>query len=69
MERGSDGRWMFERWPGTDTNPSERDHGQQSGHRRPWVVRVGELALQGGAVAFADNASPALWHWRYRPWT
>lgn len=56
VERGSDGRWMFERWTKTPSTPSETTATSQTA--APWVVRVGELALQGGAVAFADNAQP-----------
>ncbi len=56
VERGSDGRWMYERWAKTPSTPSETTETSQTA--APWVVRVGELALQGGAVAFADNAQP-----------
>jgi len=56
VERGSDGRWMFERWTKTPSTPSETTATSQTA--APWVVRVGELALQDGAVAFADNAQP-----------
>ncbi|MFN4029486.1 MAG: DUF748 domain-containing protein [Acidovorax temperans] len=56
VERGSDGRWMFERWTKTPSTTSETTATSQTA--APWVVRVGELALQGGAVAFADNAQP-----------
>lgn len=56
VERGSDGRWMFERWTKTPSTASETTATSQTA--APWVVRVGELALQGGAVAFADNAQP-----------
>ena len=61
VERGSDGRWMFERWAKvqaqTPAPPSETT-AAKAATDAPWVVRVGELALQGGAVAFADNAQP-----------
>lgn len=61
VERGSDGRWMFERWAKaqaqTPTAESETT-AAKTPTESPWVVRVGELALQGGAVAFADNAQP-----------
>lgn len=56
VERGSDGRWMFERWTKSPSTTSETTATSQTA--APWVVRVGELALQGGAVAFADNAQP-----------
>lgn len=56
VERGSDGRWMFERWTKTPSTASETTATSQTA--ASWVVRVGELALQGGAVAFADNAQP-----------
>lgn len=61
VERGSDGRWMFERWAKaqaqTPTAASETTTAKAS-TEAPWVVRLGELAVQGGAVAFADNAQP-----------
>ncbi|PIF27543.1 uncharacterized protein DUF748 [Acidovorax sp. 56] len=61
VERGSDGRWMFERWAKaqaqTPTAASETT-AAKTPTETPWVVRVGELALQGGTVAFADNAQP-----------
>ena len=56
VERGSDGRWMFERWAKTPSTPSETTETSQTA--APWVVRVGELALQDGTIGFADNAQP-----------
>ncbi len=57
VERGSNGRWMFERWAKAQTSPSATTTTSQT-TEAPWVVRVNELALQDGAVAFADNAQP-----------
>ena len=56
VERGSDGRWMFERWAKTPSTPSETTETSQTA--APWVVRVGELALQDSTIGFADNAQP-----------
>ncbi|MBA4060754.1 MAG: hypothetical protein C0470_10365 [Verminephrobacter sp.] len=56
VERGSDGRWMFERWAKAQTSPGETTTTSQTA--APWVVRVGELALQDGTIGFADNAQP-----------
>lgn len=56
VERASDGRWMFERWAKAPSTPSETTATSQTA--APWVVRVGELALQGGTIGFADNAQP-----------
>ena len=57
VERGSDGRWMFERWAKaqaqTPTAASETT-AAKTPTEAPWVVRVGELALQGGAVLAID---------------
>ena len=61
VERGSDGRWMFERWAKVQAQtpiPPSETTAAKAATDAPWVVRVGELALQGGAVAFADNAQP-----------
>ena len=61
VERGSDGRWMFERWAKVQAQtptPASETTAAKAATDAPWVVRVGELALQGGAVAFADNAQP-----------
>ncbi|WP_288486551.1 DUF748 domain-containing protein [uncultured Acidovorax sp.] len=61
VERGSDGRWMFERWAKaqaqTPTEASETT-AAKTATDAPWVVRVGELALQDGTIGFADNAQP-----------
>lgn len=58
VERGADGRWMFERWlkqppaaqPGTaaDAAPATPS--------APWKLRVADFSLQGGTVSLADNA-------------
>ncbi len=59
VERGSDGRWMFERWAKAQTLAAASETtAAQATTAPPWVVRMGELAVQGGAVAFADNAQP-----------
>ena len=61
VERGSDGRWMFERWAKVQAQtpvPASETTAAKAATDAPWVVHVGELALQGGAVAFADNAQP-----------
>ena len=58
VERGSDGRWMFERWAKVQAQtptPASETTAAKAATDAPWVVRVGELALQGGAVAFADK--------------
>lgn len=56
VDRGADGRWMFERWikaPGTEEIPTAATTANASS---PWVLRVADFTLQGGAVALADNA-------------
>ncbi len=65
VERARDGRWMYERWtkaPGAAASAST-PAGASAGTattvaEAPWVVRVGDLALQGGAVGFSDSAQP-----------
>lgn len=50
VDRDADGRWMFERWmkpaPAGDTAAADA----------PWVLRVADFSLQGGAVSLADRA-------------
>ncbi|PJI95946.1 uncharacterized protein involved in outer membrane biogenesis [Acidovorax sp. 69] len=61
VERGADGRWMFERWlkapAAPQGNTSVADTAPAT-HSPPWKLRVADFSLQGGAVAFADNAQP-----------
>ncbi len=58
VERGNDGRWMFEHWlpaaaPASATAPKE----SQKETAPPWSVQWQELALHGGSVAFRDEAA------------
>ncbi len=57
VDRSADGRWMFERWmknaPATDEAPAAASTATAPA---PWVLRVADFTLQGGAVALADNA-------------
>ncbi|MBT9512979.1 MAG: DUF748 domain-containing protein [Acidovorax sp.] len=53
VERGADGRWMFERWlkaapSATETAPAP--------NTPAWKLRVADFSLQGGTVSLADNA-------------
>lgn len=53
VDRDADGRWMFERWmkpaPAGDTAAA-------AAADAPWVLRVADFSLQGGAVSLADRA-------------
>ncbi|MDP3227073.1 MAG: DUF748 domain-containing protein [Acidovorax sp.] len=62
VERGADGRWMFERWLKTTAAPQGTapsvENASASTPPTPWKLRVADFSLQGGAVTFADNAQP-----------
>ncbi|MFT4241290.1 MAG: DUF748 domain-containing protein [Acidovorax sp.] len=53
VERGADGRWMFERWM-----KKTADSTAPASHAPPWKLRVADFTLDGGAIAYADNAQP-----------
>jgi len=55
VERAADGRWMFERWLKATpaTKPSSTAAATPA-----WRVRLGELNVDEGSVAFADRAQP-----------
>ena len=60
VERGADGRWMFERWlkaapDAPDTAPALADTAPAR-NATPWKLRVADFSLQGGSVSLADNA-------------
>ncbi|WP_462387732.1 DUF748 domain-containing protein [Acidovorax sp. Q11] len=65
VERGADGRWMFERWlkappaaqGGTTATGATADAAPAS-TSTPWKLRVADFSLQGGTVSLADNAQP-----------
>lgn len=65
VERGADGRWMFERWlkvppaaqGGTTATGATADAAPAS-NAAPWKLRVVDFSLQGGTVSLADNAQP-----------
>ncbi len=59
VDRSADGRWMFERWmkaPATTTPAQENAPAPNAPAAAPWVLRVADFSLQGGAVSLADNA-------------
>lgn len=62
VERGADGRWMFERWlkaaPGSATAPAATADAAPASTSTPWKLRVADFSLQGGTVSLADNAQP-----------
>lgn len=59
LERGADGRWMFERWfktpPAAPDSPAAGPAPASS--PAPWKLRVADFSLQGGTVALADKAT------------
>ena len=60
VERTADGRWMFERWLKVKPAPSSASAPTPAPSLTTpaWRVRLGELAVDEGRVAFADRAQP-----------
>ncbi len=62
VERGADGRWMFERWlkaaPAAQGDVAASAEPPPANDTAPWKVRVADFSLQGGAISLADNAPP-----------
>ena len=61
VERGADGRWMFERWlkaaPAMQgSTPPSATHTASAPNAPAWKLRVADFSLQGGTVSLADNA-------------
>ncbi|MBS0318474.1 MAG: DUF748 domain-containing protein, partial [Proteobacteria bacterium] len=65
VERGADKQWMYQRWIKTAASPaatrksaatqkSERNH--PNAKAVPWQVAIKEIALDGGEVAYRDEA-------------
>ncbi|MEO6623869.1 MAG: DUF748 domain-containing protein, partial [Burkholderiaceae bacterium] len=61
--RSADKRWMFENWlksaplaAGTPLSAPSKSAAVAPRKSRPWTVLVTELALDGGAIGFEDNA-------------
>lgn len=56
VERGADGRWMYEAWlPPAARKPATRGEPVTDA---PWKVQVAELSLAGGTVGWRDAAVP-----------
>lgn len=60
VERGRDGRWMFERWlktaPATQGTATAAADTAPANNAPAWKLRVADFSLQGGTVSLADNA-------------
>jgi len=56
VERAADGRWMYERW--LKAAPTTGTAKAKAPAAPAWRVRLGELAVDQGSVAFADRAQP-----------
>ena len=60
VDRGADGRWMFERWlkaPPAAQGSTPADTVAAS-PTAPWQLRVADFSLQDGTVSLADHAQP-----------
>jgi len=65
VERGADGRWMFERWlksqkaaPAAQGSATAAADPAPASNAAPWKLRVADFSVQGGTVSLADNAQP-----------
>lgn len=62
VERGADGRWMFERWlkvpPAAQGGATTTADAAPASNAAPWKLRVADFSVQGGTVSLADNAQP-----------
>ncbi|EHL23337.1 hypothetical protein KYG_08805 [Acidovorax sp. NO-1] len=60
VERGADGRWMFERWlkAAPAAQGSATTDPAPASNAAPWKLRVADFSVQGGTVSLADNAQP-----------
>jgi len=54
VERGADGRWMFERW----TKGAADAPAPAANTAPPWRVQLGQARVEGGRIGFADRAQP-----------
>lgn len=73
VERDNEKRWMFERWLKTPAGggtkeaeakvaapkPAGADAPQPGANTKPWALTVGKLAIDNGALSYADKAGPA----------
>lgn len=60
VERGEDGRWMFERWlpvAGPQPITTKAKEAPKEAAAPPWSLHWANLALHGGSVAFRDEAA------------
>lgn len=60
VERGSDGRWMFERWTKTPSTPSETTATSQTA--APGWCAWASWPCKAGLWPLPTTPSPALWH-------
>ncbi len=65
VERGADGRWMFERWLKgaaanihADTAASSGNKAPATSAARPWRVQVAKASVEGGKLSFSDRSQP-----------
>lgn len=56
LERGADGRWMFERW--LKDAPAGAAATPPAAAGRPWRAQIAKASVAGGTLAFADRAQP-----------
>jgi hypothetical protein len=72
VERDSEKRWMFERWLKTPAGggtkegdakvaapkPAAAETPQPGANTKPWALTIGTLAVDNGALSYADKAGP-----------
>ena len=54
VDRDAQGHWMFERWIKAGSVPAGNTG--DTSPAAPWKLRVADFSVEGGAIAFADNA-------------
>jgi uncharacterized protein involved in outer membrane biogenesis len=58
VERAADGKWMYERWlkPAPASTAPREAKPETAPVEKPWAVTLGDLRVDGGALAFRDQA-------------
>jgi hypothetical protein len=58
VERGADGRWMFERWLKDAPASASSTSAPPDTAARPWRVQIAQASVEGGKLGFADRSQP-----------
>ena len=58
VERGTDGRWMFERWLNDAPASTSSTSAPPDAAAHPWRVQIAKASIEGGKLGFADRSQP-----------